>query len=284
MPKMNMLLLKWVYRLARLRERTYAIENVPILLPPGHLLDWYQRLHPRYDRFLPVLAGALDQEAMVVDIGANIGDSAVPFLKRGIRTWCVEPAREFLPYLRKNLESNGFTDLAVIVDKLVSSRSGKIRLKVERGTAFVQDSATSGTIENTISLDSLLESMPRVDLIKSDTDGFDHDVLHSGRDQIAKHKPLLYFENTVTPDNQSGYESLYRELRAIGYDRLVLFDNRGNILRDPASWDDLRHVNRQIMNGQLTGTPYLDVLCGTPAHQPLIDAAIRKFQGYMEID
>jgi FkbM family methyltransferase len=281
MNPLQQLILKWAYRWKRRRERTYLIDDVPVVLPAGHLLDWYQCLHPRYDRFLSVLAGEMTPDSVVLDIGANIGDSAVPFLRRGMRTWCVEPAAEFLDYLHRNLKGNDYDRLAVVIDRLITSSTSPLGLKVERGTAFVSSPQSGENIDRTMTLNALLEKMGGVDLIKSDTDGFDHDVLNSGQEQIGRFKPLLYFENTVDDQNQAGYEALYQRLDALGYDRIVLFDNRGNVLQDPATWEDLRQINHRIMRGTLPNTPYLDILCGTPKHYELINAALRIYQGQL---
>jgi hypothetical protein len=50
-------------------------EEYSIELTPDHLLPTYQKNHPKYDRFLPVLVAHLEKGCVIVDVGANVGDS-----------------------------------------------------------------------------------------------------------------------------------------------------------------------------------------------------------------
>lgn len=277
MNALKRVILKWKYRFRRMKDRRYLIDGIPITLPSGHPLDWYQCLHPRYDRFLPALAEELPKDSIVLDIGANIGDSAIPFLRRGIHTWCVEPAAEFLAYLKKNIESNGFTDLATIIESIITSENGGVNLKVERGTAFINEKNNSLHEPRNMRLDDLMQRMERVDLIKSDTDGFDHDVLISGRQQIVRMNPMIYFENTVTPANKNGYEELYVELENAGYSHVHIFDNAGHVLKSNADWNTVRTFNTKIMSREWPEIPYLDILTGSEKHRTLMDRAINRY-------
>jgi FkbM family methyltransferase len=257
------------------------IEDIPITLPKEHLLDWYQKIHPLYDRFLPALAAQLPENSTVIDVGANVGDSAIPFLKRNIRTYCVEPAAYFIKYLHKNLQTNGFLSKAVIINKLISSNASNKQLNVERGTAFVSDKENpQGKVESvhhSISLNELIDQTGQVTLIKSDTDGFDHDVLESGLIGIARHLPMIYFENTVTSENKTGYESVYDALMEMGYDHVVIFDNQGNIMFNAASWLILKQLNTYMMSAGIHGVPYLDILTYRSEHTSIVASALQTY-------
>lgn len=277
MNTITRLVLKWYYRWNRMKEREYTMDDTKIILPPGHPLDWYQRLHPRYDTFLPVLAKTLKPDAVVVDIGANIGDSAIPFLKRDITTVCIEPAEEYLPFLIKNLERNNLLNKALIIDKIVTSQTKATKLIVHDGTATMQSGTTEDINTNTISLDNILSHYAKVDLIKSDTDGWDYDVLLSGIAAINTLKPLLYFENTVSADNLSGYNQLYQSLNDAGYVQLSLFDNLGNLIDSHSSWHTVQDLNHRIMTNKVPGIAYLDILAGTVGHSEIIQQALAHY-------
>lgn len=280
MREIHLFFLKWLYRLKRLSARPYRIEGAEITLPPGHLLDWYQRLHPLYDRFLPFLAGNMNRTSVVLDIGANIGDSAIPFLRHGMVTWCVEPAQEFVGYLRSNLAANNLEDKAPVIECMITQDASNLHLKVERGTAFRSSEGANDKAGNAMTLDELLNRMGSVDLIKSDTDGFDHDVLRSGLTQIARLTPMIFFENTCTPENRKAHEEVYEDLEKIGYQHVCIFDNKGNILAANASWEKLREFNDSILNGKLHGIPYLDVFTATAKHGSFLKDVIERYRTF----
>jgi FkbM family methyltransferase len=277
MNRLSQFILKWQYRLMRRKDRAYKIDGMSIILPAGHPLDWYQKLHPKYDQFLPVVAAELSKDAVVLDIGANIGDSAIPFLKRGIETWCVEPAPEFLAYLRDNLQRNNLTDRAKIIERIVTTHLDGAYLNIHDGTAALETDSTSNAMTNAISLDAILEQMDRIDLIKSDTDGWDYDVLLSGLAQIRAKQPLIYFENTVTKENKEGYGQLYTSLKEIDYTHLIIFDNLGNVMQSMTDWTALDQINLEILKGHKSGLPYTDVLVGTDAHVDFMKKVIGKY-------
>jgi FkbM family methyltransferase len=245
------------------------------------LLDWYQKLHPRYDRWLPVLAAHLPQDSLVIDVGANVGDSAVPFLRRNIRTVCVEPSRFFQKYLCKNIADSGFAHNAVVVEALVGCESGIKQLRIERGTAVVSDrhkpKRRVEAISQCVSLDEIIDQAGGVTLLKTDTDGFDHDVLASGLRGIRSHHPIIYFENAVCLENVTGYHKVYDALERLGYNDVVVFDNLGNLMLDGATWGTLKQLNRYMMEPGVPGIPYLDVLIYCNEHRAVIGEALRAY-------
>ena len=95
-------------RLALRMKRTYKIGRYFIRLPPRHLLDVYQESFKNYDKKLPVLAALLEgkykSSMTIIDIGANIGDSAIA-LRNACNSpiICAEGNPEFLPILKSNL-------------------------------------------------------------------------------------------------------------------------------------------------------------------------------------
>jgi len=88
------------------KDREYLIGEYYITLPACHKLDFYQREFKNYDKKLPIIAALVSNkyhDAVIVDIGANVGDTAA-----AIRTAvsspiiCVEGNSDFLKYLNKN--------------------------------------------------------------------------------------------------------------------------------------------------------------------------------------
>jgi hypothetical protein len=106
-------------------------------------------------------------------------------------------------------------------------------------------------------------------LIKTDTDGFDADVLLSGTHTLKTRQPMLYWENHVTtPAILGAYERLFDALAEIGYDELSVFDNFGNLMLAAATFGDLvslsKYCRRQLEQDRPT-IYYFDVLCSAAA-------------------
>jgi len=67
----------------------------------------------------------------VVDIGMNIGDSAIYFAKKGAkRVIGLEPDKESFDLAVKNIEDNKVADIVTPLNKAINTRNEDVRLKV----------------------------------------------------------------------------------------------------------------------------------------------------------
>jgi hypothetical protein len=86
------------------------VQGTLLAMPWSHRLPDYAGLFPTYGQNLVDLAvglGEIDKPLGVIDVGANIGDSAVQILaKVDARVLCVEADPEYLPYLKRNVGSD----------------------------------------------------------------------------------------------------------------------------------------------------------------------------------
>ncbi|MGD1237810.1 hypothetical protein [Mycobacterium seoulense] len=120
--------------------------GVRLATPSSHRLPDYARTYPSHGQNLVELALRLreiDKPLGVVDIGANIGDSAAQILaKVDARVLRVEADPEYLPYLRRNVRS---TYRCVIEFGLLvtddADASGLGALRKGGTTRFAQDGA-----------------------------------------------------------------------------------------------------------------------------------------------
>ncbi len=128
-----------------------------------------------------------------------------------------------------------------------------------------------------MTLDEIIDQTGRVTLLKTDTDGFDHDVLASGLQGIRTHHPIIYFENTVRVENVIGYEKVYDALETLGYNGIVVFDNLGNLMLNGSTWSTLKQINRLMMAPGVRGIPYLDVLIYCEEHRAVIGEALQAY-------
>jgi hypothetical protein len=83
-----------------------------------------------------------------------------------------------------------------------------------------------------VSLDEIVRRHARfaeAHIVKIDTDGFDADVIESGREFLRGKKPIVYFEMDPCQANSSieKWRVTWSQLRACGYDVFNIFDNFG---------------------------------------------------------
>ena len=172
------------------------VGNIHLWLPPEHLLPIYKQKYRLYDSFLPVLANRLPKNSIVVDVGANIGDSCKSMygINSSLNFVCVEPDTKFFKYLKFNTRKIPKPNL-FLHKLLVTESGGSFKLVGKGGTKSMQ--ITNQSSLKTATLDSLCSGInadSQISLIKTDVDGFDFDVLLSGRLIISEKQPLVFTE------------------------------------------------------------------------------------------
>ena len=101
-----------------------------------------------------------------------------------------------------------------------------------------------------------------VHLLKVDTDGLDLAIIRSGLDWIAEQRPVLffeYFEIDLRANGDDGLSTL-QELRRVGYDVILYYDNLGRFLcaTSLANEAQLRQLYAYIAGGR-GAFPYYDL-------------------------
>lgn len=256
-------------------------------VPAGHPMPSYRIRWSSFDRPLQLLADALVNSTglrCAIDVGANVGDSLAQICHRSnVPVLCVEPADEYYATLLQNIESVG---IGTPVKALIAEHGSAAdkRLVVNAGTARLVDAGAESSATATMSLDQLLDAYPQfrdADLLKIDTDGYDLDVLESGRNWIARQQPALFFEFDMTfgrATMSDGLAALER-LAGVGYRYFLFFDNFGHLVHDldrsSTSFDGaLRYLRSNVTHGKVAY--YFDVLAlpasGAPAREALLAA------------
>jgi len=114
----------------------------------------------------------------VVDLGSNIGLSALYFLTRNrdSRVWCYEPVPENVAALRENLA--GYEDRFEVREAAVADRAGTFEFGVEPSGRYGGLGVDAGggtirvrTLEINDVLAEVLEETGAIDLLKLDTEG-----------------------------------------------------------------------------------------------------------------
>ena len=254
------------------REQVHDIAGQTVTLPPGHRLPWYQRRDPTYDRYAEGLITALTVEeptVCVVDLGGNVGDTAVAVLQSAPQSTVisVEGESAFLEYLRRNVAP--FGDRVQVVEAFVGPVAGD-RTYVKHGTSggFSVDAAPAADATKWISVADLLAMTPSPGLViwKSDIDGFDIHLLANHWSSITERCEVLWFEfdPTLTLGDRQEIPVLIDQLSTSGRDVFV-YDNLGRRMvrsADPETISTILTGLTEWMGAQVSGhstVPYLDI-------------------------
>ncbi|HEY1425656.1 MAG TPA: FkbM family methyltransferase [Caulobacteraceae bacterium] len=149
-------------------------------------------------------ANRLARDAVVFDVGANIGVTAVVFAATVTEgaIWCFEPSPAVYPCLLQTLGRNG----------LDRCRPLPLALGAAPGRLAFYDNPTSASASHLVAGDQTLgpasdnvdvstidrvvqeRGLERLDLIKIDVEGFETEVLEGAERTLAALKPTVYLE------------------------------------------------------------------------------------------
>ena len=269
-------------------DQRRPIGNSTIFLPPDHLLGRYQRVYRQYDRFLPHLAKHLDKGSVVIDVGANVGDTVAAMVAANdqLHYVCVEADDGFFDYLLRNttilIQNNNRVSIDCYKCLIGLSVTG-VTLHGVGGTKHAEHSESADALKSK-SLDALVREIDCAppSLIKSDVDGFDYDVIDSAQKTISENDCLLFFECQYDTGPQfEGYRNCLNRIEALGYDRYAIFDNFGGLVTAAAEksvvFDLMEYVRRQNNGDSSRTINYLDVLAYTAKRRSLVSSAISSY-------
>ena len=273
------------------KDQRLQIGSIQILLPRDHKLPKLKARYPKYDQFLPFLADEFPDGGIVIDIGANCGDTfaSIAIVNPSLKQVVVEPDSEFLEYLHINIDiiKNRYPDLQVSVISKAILRSNKpFRLVGSSGTKSMDFDLSSEIIPSQ-TLDDVLSQVEfaKVCLVKVDVDGFDFEVLLSGLRSLANLKEaLIYFEMDVSNlDQLEGYLELHNALLEIGYSQWYLFDNFGNFFQKIDSYNQISSVMKYSIGQKNSSQPsiyYFDVLVCRPYQVETVQRIVENFENF----
>jgi FkbM family methyltransferase len=153
----------------------------------------------------------LDYEAppelrVVVDVGSNIGISALYFLTRdpAVRCHLYEPVPQNVARLRQNLA--GYEDRYDLTEAAVWDRDGTVSFGVEQTGRYGGINVPAAeTIEvECIDVNRVLEAIPRIDVLKVDTEGAEIATVGAIRDDLLDRIGLIYLETMERPTLHAG--------------------------------------------------------------------------------
>jgi len=161
-----------------------------------------------YD-FLPV------KDKIVLDIGANIGDSAIYFALNGAKkVIALEPFPKNNKTARKNIDSNNLSDRITLLSAGCSGEKGEITLDPnQEGAGSATRSVSFGVKVPLKTINELIEeySIPEDSIMKIDCEGCEYDVILSSSEKILRKFTHIQVEYHY------GYKNLKQKLENSGF-------------------------------------------------------------------
>ncbi|MET0218106.1 MAG: FkbM family methyltransferase [Burkholderiales bacterium] len=260
---------------------TYSVDGCEIYFPALHETPFHWKFMPDNSKSLGRIAMACAgnyPESVIVDVGANVGDSAAIIRSRGVRNRIisVEGVAEFHDVLVRNAELLGdVTPVLAFVAASEHRAAANLRV-VPGGNAVVYENPDDFGIRagslpmidgEFLKLEQVVgQHAPgaTVKLLKTDIEGYDLPVLNGSLEFIARHRPLVYLELHVSGQDEQvrgvSWRDLWSNLRELGYAQALYWYNSDDFLcMLDLNRDD--HVIRDIHDyfRNRSGRLYLDV-------------------------
>lgn len=272
------------WRVFRGAEQTMQVEGLSLHLPPEHDLPFFQRRDPTYDAYATDLIRRLvsgSSSPAVIDVGANVGDTAVAVLAADarIRVLAVEGSPRFLPYLERNLSPHA--DRASWRIGFVGPVGDRVRYTSFgstggfRASSFPTSDSGQDSVTQWITPRELIGDVGETDFLvfKTDIDGFDIHVLAEHWADIDAASDVIWFEYDParTLGDPVDIERLHQALAASGR-RLLVYDNLGRrmfTIEGALAPEVLGGMSRWLAEGLRSHftIPYLDIWAIRPDHR-----------------
>lgn len=157
----------------------------------------------------------IKEKKNIIDIGANVGSVSLPLAKmfENSKIISIEPTIYAFSKLKKNVNLNPNLKKRINLENIFISNHSRIVKKVHSSWNFLNNEKKHnihlGTLKKTSfrtkKLDQICSKFKKIDLIKIDVDGYELDVLKSGKKTVIKHKPPVYFEFAPYLYKEFGY-------------------------------------------------------------------------------
>ncbi|WP_183094331.1 FkbM family methyltransferase [Nocardioides stalactiti] len=218
------------------RKVVREVQGVTMVLPWPHRLPDYAGDGP-YGQNLVQLAAALAEPTSpvtVLDVGANVGDSALQILHAtDAQILCVEADPYFLEYLHLNVDED--PRVAVVEALLTPDGKTEATTAVRTGgtTRFAEGEADDAL--PTVTPSQLIADFPsfaNLRLVKSDTDGYDVTLVPAIAEAWGSARPVLFFEYDHRLSRIAGNDpvAVWPRLKELGYRDVAVWGNGGDAL------------------------------------------------------
>ena len=266
----------------------YELGQLSIHLPRYHKLPEYQQRHRQYDSFLPHLVKDLNRDDIIIDVGANCGDTLAGMVSKNpkLHYICIEPDDEFYSYLLSNTAriKQKFPDTSIdLVKGFISDSEVAAGLIGEGGTKH-RDKTVAGGFKSSRLADIVdkLGIVKAVRLIKSDVDGYDYDVINSAGRLLESERVILFFECQYFEIGQrEGFIRLFGDLLKLGFSDFRFFDNFGEFILNTSDskmhGELIDYVMRQNQNKATRTIYYFDILASKPPDHIFLSRVVDQY-------
>jgi len=159
----------------------------------------------------------LNQESIVIDVGANVGNHTVYWGKiTNVRkVFSFEPIKATFKILEKNITINDLTKKVTAYNIGLGSKTA-IGREISHNmwnaavTEIIEDISGDITIKR---LDDIKEIRnEKIDFIKIDVEGFEKNVLEGAVETITKNRPIVFIESLPQDNNLDFVKNYFSEL------------------------------------------------------------------------
>lgn len=219
--------------------RTVVRDGIKYQLDISHVVDHFIYFGIKdlgYYTILDAIRGA----SVILDIGANIGNSSLFFASHNSRAkiFSFEPHPETFKRAQINIGLNNFSNI-----KLYNLGLGEEKTELKLYEVNEHNSGMNRILNKDLNmpyklveidrLDSFVKeaSMPKVDIIKIDVEGYEYSVLKGGEEAIKRNYPLIFIElddDNLKGNNRSAKE-LIQLLICFGYNKFIRADTNSLI-------------------------------------------------------
>jgi FkbM family methyltransferase len=214
----------------------YKFAGTDISLPFSHNLPVHKKVFPSYDENIGRLASLIKEkynDLKMIDIGANVGDTAVMIKsKADIPILCIEGEEKFISLLHTNTKN--FQNILIEESFVGDEKFIKGNYTYSKGSGrIVESESQSGIYLKT--LQQILSNHPeflKSKLLKIDTDGFDCRIIKNEIGLLTEMKPVIFFEYDPYLHNKAKEDglSVFDLLLKAGYNKGVFYINTGDYL------------------------------------------------------
>lgn len=182
-----------------------------------HILATMQETGGFYELpMLRALQTVLQPGDHVLDVGANVGTHAVYFAGvAGCRVTAFEPVPAVAALLLENCRINGLGSMIDVHAEAVGSAPGTAQVissdEKNSGATRLAESLEGGL--PLVSLDSLLDRLPPVRVLKIDVEGMEPAVIRGASALLARDRPVVACECL----NKADFDALDADMRSLGY-------------------------------------------------------------------
>lgn len=215
---------------------------------------------------------SLPDDAVVFDIGANIGNMAFKFAQL-VQKGCVyafEPTNYAFNKFKINLTLNPELSSRIVPFQLFVSEHSEIKHKIKAYSSWRIDGKYTnahplhgGIIKPAESVAAVTiddfcreREISRIDLIKIDTDGFEYFILRGAQKSLKKYLPYIIFEIGIYVMEERGisFEQYYDYLSSFGYTLINAKNGRDVTINNFRNQIPLRSTTDIIAIPQTPGT------------------------------